>query len=148
MLGLTLNRVSKSGHISMVYCQKGPTRHAYAWQIGPFWQDTLDMYISPAFTGIGWGFTLIYSLILTSLSTQSFRSLPSVYLTWFFCQYQWPNIYTDIYQMVMTLKKALHHFIYKDSLCFKWCNFNVFRVQFRILFCLNIDMAILYVMQF
>ena len=28
---------------SMVSCQKGPTRHAYAWQIGPFWQDTLDM---------------------------------------------------------------------------------------------------------
>ena len=22
---------------------KDPTRHAYAWQIGPFWQDTLDM---------------------------------------------------------------------------------------------------------
>ena len=29
--------------ISMVSCQKGPTRHAYAWQIGPFWQDTLDL---------------------------------------------------------------------------------------------------------
>ena len=29
--------------ISMVSCQKGPTRHAYAWLIGPFWQDTLDM---------------------------------------------------------------------------------------------------------
>ena len=27
----------------MVSCQKGPTRHAYAWQIGPFWQDTLDV---------------------------------------------------------------------------------------------------------
>ena len=26
----------------MVSCKKGPTRHAYAWQIGPFWQDTLD----------------------------------------------------------------------------------------------------------
>ena len=26
---------------SMVSCQKGPTRHAYTWQIGPFWQDTL-----------------------------------------------------------------------------------------------------------
>ena len=26
---------------SMVYCQKGPTRHAYTWQTGPFWQDTL-----------------------------------------------------------------------------------------------------------
>ena len=28
---------------SRVSCQKGPTRHAYAWQIGPFWQDTLEM---------------------------------------------------------------------------------------------------------
>ena len=26
-----------------VSCQKGPTRHAYAWQIGPFWQDALDI---------------------------------------------------------------------------------------------------------
>ena len=30
-------------YISMVSCQKGPTRHAYAWQIGPFWQDTLEL---------------------------------------------------------------------------------------------------------
>ena len=30
-------------HILMVSCQKGPTRHAYTWQIGPFWQDTLDI---------------------------------------------------------------------------------------------------------
>ena len=29
--------------ISRVSCQKGPTRHACAWQIGPFWQDTLDI---------------------------------------------------------------------------------------------------------
>ena len=29
----------------MVSCQKGPTCHAYAWQIGPFWQDTLDMHV-------------------------------------------------------------------------------------------------------
>ena len=28
----------------MVSCQKGPTRHAYAWQIGPFQQDTHDVY--------------------------------------------------------------------------------------------------------
>ena len=26
----------------MVSCQKGPIRHAYAWQIGPFWQDTME----------------------------------------------------------------------------------------------------------
>ena len=30
--------------ITMVSCQKGPTRHAYAWQIGPFWKDTLDIF--------------------------------------------------------------------------------------------------------
>ena len=29
--------------ISMVSCQKGPTRHVYAWQIGLFWQNTLDI---------------------------------------------------------------------------------------------------------
>ena len=29
--------------ISMVSCKKGPTRHAYAWLIGPFWQDTIDV---------------------------------------------------------------------------------------------------------
>ena len=28
----------------MVSCQKGPTRHAYAWQIGPFWQGTLEIW--------------------------------------------------------------------------------------------------------
>ena len=28
----------------MVSCQKGPTRHTYAWQIGPFWQDIPSMY--------------------------------------------------------------------------------------------------------
>ena len=32
-------------HTTMVSCQKGPTRHAYAWQIGLFWQDTLDKHI-------------------------------------------------------------------------------------------------------
>ena len=29
--------------ISMVSCQMGHSRHAYAWQVGPFWQDTLDI---------------------------------------------------------------------------------------------------------
>ena len=36
---------SKHVPISMVSCQNGPTCHAYAWQIGPFWQDTLDFFI-------------------------------------------------------------------------------------------------------
>ena len=33
----------------VVSCQKGPTRHAYSWQIGPFWQDTLDVCKGPKF---------------------------------------------------------------------------------------------------
>ena len=32
------------GYNSMVSCQKGRTCHAYAWQIGPFWQDTLELW--------------------------------------------------------------------------------------------------------
>ena len=28
----------------MASCQKGPTRHAYAGQIGPLSQDTLDIF--------------------------------------------------------------------------------------------------------
>ena len=36
--------IHKTLDTSRVSCQKGPTRHAYAWQIGPFWQDNLDMW--------------------------------------------------------------------------------------------------------
>ena len=36
-------KVNEPVKIFMVSCQKGPTYHAYAWQIGPFWQDTLDI---------------------------------------------------------------------------------------------------------
>ena len=45
---------------SMVSCQKGPTRHAYAWQIGTFWQDTLQIfsidipYFAKILTGFSW----------------------------------------------------------------------------------------------
>ena len=30
-------------HHAYASCQKGPTHHAYTWQIGPFWQDALDI---------------------------------------------------------------------------------------------------------
>ena len=29
--------ISIAHGVSMVSCQRGPTRHAFAWQIGPFW---------------------------------------------------------------------------------------------------------------
>ena len=32
---------------SKVSCQKGPTHHAHAWQIGLFWLDTLDNNMNP-----------------------------------------------------------------------------------------------------
>ena len=35
--------LSHNESISRVSCKKGPTHHAYAWQIGPYWQDTLDL---------------------------------------------------------------------------------------------------------
>ena len=31
-----LKAILQHWHMSMVSCKKGPTRHAYAWQIGPF----------------------------------------------------------------------------------------------------------------
>ena len=33
-------------YISRVSCQKGPICHAYAWRVGPFWQDTLDIFFT------------------------------------------------------------------------------------------------------
>ena len=44
--GMVKNSIFYLLLISMVSCQKGPTRHAYAWQMGPFWHDTLDMWIT------------------------------------------------------------------------------------------------------
>ena len=39
--------ITSHTHIDMsrASCPKGPTLHAYAWQIGPFWQDTIDVII-------------------------------------------------------------------------------------------------------
>ena len=51
-------------YITMVSCQKGPTRHAYTWQIGPFWQDTLNQFIKWVFSNF---------LITYHLSWSNFR---------------------------------------------------------------------------
>ena len=49
----------------MVSCQKSPTCHAYAWQIGPFWQDTLDY---PAWAICFMGFLCHLSVGFTHLN--------------------------------------------------------------------------------
>ena len=88
-------------YISRVSCQKGPTRHAYAWRIGPFWQDTLNIVNDD-----------LYAISRRKqLNGQSFR-LCSVYcddkcvilLSW--CQsvltdVSWPNHYTDVIMSLM-----------------------------------------------
>ena len=43
----------------MVSCQKGPTCHAYAWQIGPFWQDTLEICVASS-----WHYTVTDTLAI------------------------------------------------------------------------------------
>ena len=45
---------SRPGYTSRVSCQKGPICHAEAWQVGPFWQDTLDMWNSWYLSSTGW----------------------------------------------------------------------------------------------
>ena len=34
-------------------CQKGPICHAQAWRVGPFWQDTIDIFVRIASLALG-----------------------------------------------------------------------------------------------
>ena len=53
----------KRTYMSRVSCQKGPICHAQAWQVGPFWLDTLD--VSPALLTLCKGFTIYFVVSLT-----------------------------------------------------------------------------------
>ena len=78
--------------ITRVSCQKGPTRHAYAWQIGPFWQDTLDYHQS---VGDHWlqphCFPLVGILSHTQRQNWEFYDLDILYVDWI--QWIWVGIY-------------------------------------------------------
>ena len=76
-----LQRASNAKLLSMVSRQKDPTRHAYAWQIGPFWQDTLVIIID---------FMINYSLRNYEKKTYS-TLLPECYPCW------WPGL-AQLYQ--------------------------------------------------
>ena len=52
--------------ISMVSCQKGPTRHASAWQLGPFW-DTLDISLRKSSAKSIWEANVKFNHHLTTL---------------------------------------------------------------------------------
>ena len=68
------NFVDCCTHISMVSCQKGPTCHAYAWQIGPFWQDTLDIWhMNSLHSMISWSNFVIRTVSTDGLKLWSSR---------------------------------------------------------------------------
>ena len=51
---------------AMVSCQTGLTCHAYAWQIGPFWQDTLKWRILQNWSGPNHNKTWIWNNVMHS----------------------------------------------------------------------------------
>ena len=53
-----------ANHISRVSYQKGPTRHAYVWQIGHIWQDNLDICMLDPAT-VEWQLHKTWSAIAT-----------------------------------------------------------------------------------
>ena len=57
----------QDNNMSMVSCQKGPTRHAYAWPIGPFWQDTLEL---SNWKERPWGLFHYIDVIMTTMTSQ------------------------------------------------------------------------------
>ena len=74
----------------MVSCQKGPTRHAYAWQIGPFWQDTLDIQYLYVYVYIYR--VSPYAIVNNTNSKDEYRSLMQQH---FICHCAWEIYYSD-----------------------------------------------------
>ena len=69
-------------YMSRVSCQKGPTRHAYAWLIGPFWQDTLDVSVIWAVISSGKGFAYTKTGCSGKLCVQSQEFYFGVLQSW------------------------------------------------------------------
>ena len=106
---------------SRVSWQKGPTRHAFAWQIGPFWQDTLELLIEiaaalrlqPHLPGAN---ELKIQLVLLTCELNRFIVCIVCVLTWcispeqlsFFCKTQW-FIYLFFYPAAQELASAELH---------------------------------------
>ena len=78
----------------MISCQKGPTRHAYAWKIGPFWQDTLEIWV---YIGSDYG------LLPNGLESSCNESLPEPMLTKIYVAISMAQWKTDETQLLNTL---------------------------------------------
>ena len=71
--------IRQSLHITRVSCQRVPTRHAYAWQRGPFWPDTLELR-----------YTCSHTILVCKLSEHISTQLkPQRYLNTYYIQNKW-----------------------------------------------------------
>ena len=66
-----------ASYTSRVSCQKGPTRHAYAWQIGPFGDYQITSYWAQAFD-IVYNTFFIYKGVLTSALIELYQQMHTV----------------------------------------------------------------------
>ena len=72
-------------HCSRVSCEKGPTRHAHAWQIGHFWQDTLfikhcdtHFHVRILLRSRGWAYRHTYLLVSILFPIRHWGIIPDV----------------------------------------------------------------------
>ena len=108
-----------------VSCQKGPTRHAYAWQIGPFWQDTPDYdliftnshYDKTAFSY--WKWPMVVFSLQTPLLTNIRVPLWNIFVIFFTLLQIWKRYFHSCYRkiipFVQTNKREIAKISWKRS---------------------------------
>ena len=77
----------------MVSCQKGPTRHAYAWQIWPLWQDTLELFPKAAFAD--WSRSKCHIKTCQHMALNSLCAGIIIRKTWYI-QMMWARLYAPL----------------------------------------------------
>ena len=121
--------------ISRVSCKKGPTRHAYAWQIGPFSQDTLDIFssthqsssfflsIMPSYSGHA-AFRYAYLMLaFTNTSRQPIhQNGASIYWQLFFSQTIEIRINSLLSQRCDNNFKSSQRSSCEESVSMSWCH--------------------------
>ena len=88
---------------SIVPCQKGLTRHAYAWQIGRFWQDTLDIWVIDSKVRIPtiWNMCNISSPTFSILGASDTRTHTHTHL--YMIKYVCIAIHTTLHKLIHVL---------------------------------------------
>ena len=92
--------------ISIVSCQKGPNRHAYAWPKEPFWQDTLDIRPGSKILTLGhlstnscWRQLWLHLALLLSLNGHTMGNWPIIPAIYNTQNIPFRSQLTDVYTM-------------------------------------------------